>query len=136
MCWPVDVSLNVRIVRQNIQDCAGQLRLQIKKLKYVSAQYSSSYYENNKSPFGSWNNFKTDSSFTIIAKLLFICKKIIFLKWRGYGRISKVRTYYPINQISNIFLKIDLKFGKLKIDAPRKTNQAPLPARCFGGDLK
>ena len=37
------------------------------------------YYENNISPFERWNNFKTDSPFTIGAKVFFTCKNLYFV---------------------------------------------------------
>ena len=37
-------------------------------------------YENDKSPFKSWDNFKTDSSFTIVAKLFSTYENSYFVK--------------------------------------------------------
>ena len=43
-----------------------------------------------------WNNFKSDSPFTIVAKQFFFhLQKCKFCKWRNWGRVSEVRTHYP-----------------------------------------
>ena len=46
---------------------------------FEDAVFIKACYENNKSPFESWNNFKTDSPFTIVAKLFFTCKNLYFV---------------------------------------------------------
>ena len=37
------------------------------------------YYEDNKSPFKNWNNFKPDSLFTIVVQLFFTGNNIYFV---------------------------------------------------------
>ena len=59
---------------------------------YVLCRCCKACYENNKSPFGSWNYFKTDDCCTNIFLLLVF----IFFKWRSLGRVSEVRAHFPI----------------------------------------
>ena len=65
-----------------------------------------------KTPFKSWNNFKTDNSFKIISKSLFLQKYKIWT-WQinvlTFGRVSKLRAWYPIcNHTVSVFDKCRL----------------------------